>query len=86
GTYVTQAGPEVVIWTLPPSTKVTGGAAWAAMTPQGTGLASTTAENALTALTANGATLTGVGFTAPVTAAGTPGVQQPTLWQSPIRY
>ena len=86
GTYVTQAGPEVVIWTLAPGTKVTDGAAWATATPQGVGLASTSAENALTALTANGATLTGVGFTAPVTATGTPGVQQPTLWQSPIRY
>jgi len=86
GTYVTQAGPEVVIWTLPPGTPVTDGAAWATVTPQGTGLASTTAENALTALTANGPTLTGVGFTAPVTATGTPGVQRPTLWQSPIRY
>ena len=85
GTYVTQAGPEVVIWTLPPGTPVTDGAAWATMTPQGTGLASTKAENALTALTATGATLTGVGFTAPVTAAGVPGAQQPTLWQSPIR-
>ena len=85
GTYVTQAGPEVVIWTLPPGTPATGGGAWATVTPQGTGLAGPRAENALTALTADGATLTGVGFTAPVTAAGTPGVQQPTLWQSPIR-
>ena len=25
GTYVTQAGPEVVIWTLPPGTPVTDG-------------------------------------------------------------
>jgi hypothetical protein len=86
GTYVTQAGPEVVIWTLPPGTPVTDGAAWTAVTPQGTGLASSTAENAITALTADGATLTGVGFTAALTAPGTPGAQQPTLWQSPIRY
>jgi hypothetical protein len=81
GTYVTQAGPEVVIWTLPPGTPVTAGTAWTAVTPQGTGLASGTTENAITALTADGATLTGVGFTASATSA-----EEPTLWQSPIRY
>jgi hypothetical protein len=85
GTYVTQAGPEVVIWTLPAGTPVTAGTGWAAATPQGTGLASTTAENAITALAADGVTLTGVGFTAPLTASGTPAAQQPTLWQSPVR-
>lgn len=85
GTYVTQAGPEVVIWTLPSGTPVTAGAAWTAVTPQGTGLASAKAENAITALTADGVTLTGVGFTATLTASGTPGPQQPTLWQSPVR-
>jgi hypothetical protein len=86
GTYVTQAGPEVVIWTLPPGARVTSGTAWVAVTPQGTGLDSTSKENTITALTADGVTLTGVGFTATLTAAGTPGGQQPTLWQSPIRY
>jgi hypothetical protein len=86
GTYVTQAGPQVVIWTLPPGAAFTDGGAWAAVTPQGTGLASTAAQNTITALAADGATLTGVGFTAPLTKAGTPGSQQPTLWQSPIRY
>ena len=86
GTYVTQAGPEVVIWTLPAGTPVTDGAAWAAATPQGTGLASAKAENAITGLAADGATLTGVGFTAELTGSGMPGAQQPTLWQSPIRY
>jgi hypothetical protein len=86
GTYVTKAGPEVVIWTLPPNTPVTDGAAWVAVTPQGTGLASTKFENALTGLTVDGVTLTGVGFTAKLTASGTPGPQQPTLWQSPVRY
>jgi hypothetical protein len=86
GTYVTQAGPEVVVWTLPPGSAVTDGTAWATVTPQGAGLASTSAENAITALDANGATLTGVGFTAELTASGGPGAQQPTLWQSPIRY
>jgi len=85
GTYVTQAGPEVVIWTLPAGTPVTDGAAWTAATPQGTGLASTKAENAITALAPDGVTLTGVGFTAALTASGVPGAQQPTLWQSPIR-
>lgn len=86
GTYVTQAGPEVVIWTLPPGALVTNAAAWSPATPQGEGLASTTAENALTGLAADGATLTGVGFTAPLNASGTPQAQQPTLWQSPVRY
>ena len=86
GTYVTQAGPEVVIWTLPTGAAVTSGTAWVAVTPQGTGLDSTSAANTITALTADGVTLTGVGFTAKLTAAGTPGAQQPTLWQSPIRY
>jgi hypothetical protein len=86
GTYVTEAGPEVVVWTLPPGTPVTDGAAWTAVTPQGTGLASGSSENAITALAADGATLTGVGFTARLTSSGTPGPQAPTLWQSPIRY
>jgi hypothetical protein len=85
GTYVTKAGPEVVVWTLPPGAQITDGAAWATVTPQGFGLAGTSAENAITALAADGATLTGVGFTAPLTASGTPGAQKPTLWQSPIR-
>jgi hypothetical protein len=81
GTYVTKAGPEVVIWTLPPGTPVTAGTGWTAVTPQGRGLAGPNAENAITALTADGATLTGVGFTI-----GPPGASGPTLWQSPIRY
>jgi hypothetical protein len=81
GTYVTSAGSEVVVWTLPPGTPVTTGTGWTAVTPQGRGLASANAENAITALTADGATLTGVGFTlGPRSASG------PTLWQSPIRY
>jgi hypothetical protein len=86
GTYVTAAGPEVVIWTVPPGTSPAAAASWTAMTPQGTGLASSTAQNTVTALTADGATLTGVGFTARLSASGAPGAQQPTLWQSPIRY
>jgi hypothetical protein len=86
GTYVTQAGPEVVVWTLPPGVPVTDGTAWATVTPEGIGLTSTSAENAITALAADGATLTGVGFTAKLASSGTPGAQEPTLWQSPIRY
>jgi hypothetical protein len=81
GTYVTNAGSEVVVWTLPPGTPVTTGTGWTAVTPQGRGLASANAENAITALTADGATLTGVGFTV-----GPPRQSGPTLWQSPIRY
>jgi hypothetical protein len=86
GTYVTAAGPEVVLWTLAPGAGGSAGPAWSVMTPQGTGLAGRSAQNAITALTAEGATLTGVGFTAGLAASGTPGAQQPTLWQSPIRY
>jgi hypothetical protein len=82
GTYPTTVGPEVVVWTLPPGAPVT---AWLTVTPQGVGLASSATRNAITALTADGVTLTGVGFTAALTASGTPGAQQPTLWQSPIR-
>jgi hypothetical protein len=85
GTYLTQSGPEVVVWTLPPGKPVTAGSAWAAVTPQGPGLAGASSQNAITALTAEGATLAGVGFTAALTASG-PGTQHPTLWQSPIRY
>ena len=81
GTYVTTGGSEVVLWTLPPATSVTAGNGWTAVTPQGFGLSSANAENALTALTADGATLTGVGFTV-----GPPAASGPTLWQSPARY
>ncbi len=81
GTYVTKAGPEVVVWTLPPGTQVTTGSGWSVVTPQGRGLAAANAQNAITALTADGATLTGVGFTI-----GPPAASGPTLWQSPIRY
>jgi hypothetical protein len=82
GTYVTAAGPEVVVWTLGAGSPVTDGSAWTALAPQGTGLAGSNSENAITALAADGATLTGVGFTVTPSASGT---QQPTLWQSPIR-
>jgi hypothetical protein len=85
GTYVTPAGPEVVVWTVPSAAQAAAGSAWTAVTPQGAGLASVAAVNTITALTADGATLTGVGFTAKL-AHGSPGPQRPTLWQSPIRY
>jgi len=65
-----------VLWTLPAS----GGADWTTATPQGTGLAGRAPQNAITALTADGAALTGAGYTGQQTK------QQPTLWQSPIRY
>ena len=84
GTHLTKAGPEVVVWTLPPGTPVTAGTGWSvitpSMTPQNSGQTDANAENAITALTADGATLTGVGFTIG------PKVSGPTLWQSPIRY
>ena len=76
GTYGAAGDEDVVVWTLAP------GAAprttWTAAAPDGLGLAGQGAQ-AITALTATGSTLTGVGFTA--TAAG----EQPTIWQSPVR-
>jgi len=81
GSYpAADGGTDVVVWTLPLA-EIAGGASWTAATPQGTGLAGPGAQ-AITALTAEGATLTGVGFT--TSPSGT--TQQPTLWQSPIRY
>jgi hypothetical protein len=95
GTFDGVGGEDVVVWTLPAtaiaSTGAAGtgapgtGAVWTAVAPQGTGLAVSGTRNAVTALTAEGATLTGVGFTATETAGGGSGAQQPTLWQSPIR-
>lgn len=73
-------GANVVVWTMAATGADTGpGTAWTVVTPQGTGLAGPGTQ-ALTALTAQGVTLTGVGFTA------TSAAQQPTLWQSPVRY
>ena len=51
------------------------------MAPQGTGLAGPGMQ-AITALTATGDTLTGVGFTA---TRGGHGQPEPTIWQSPVR-
>ena len=84
GTYGTGGGTgggsAVVLWTM----RAAGGAGWTTATPQGTGLAGPAAgpatQNAITALTADGATLTGAGYT------GQQATQAPTLWQSPIRY
>jgi hypothetical protein len=76
GTYGTGTGSAVVLWTLLPS----GGAGWTAASPQGRGLAGQSPQNAITALTVDGATLSGAGYTGQQTQ------QQPTLWQSPIRY
>jgi hypothetical protein len=93
GTFGVPGGAAVVVWTLPasalPASAWAGAGApapaWTAVAPQGTGLAAPGTDNAITALTAVGATLTGVGFTTAVTASGGYGAQRPTLWQSPIR-
>jgi hypothetical protein len=76
GTYGTPGGENVVVWTLAPTAGPR--TTWTAATPDGTGLAGRGTQ-AITALTATGSTLTGVGFTA------TPAGEQPTIWQSPVR-
>jgi hypothetical protein len=63
---------DVVVWTS------AAGSAWRAVTPAGQGLTGPGIQ-AITALTASGATLTGVGFTA------APDGEEPVYWQSPIR-
>jgi hypothetical protein len=79
GTYGAPGGTHVVVWTLPAGAAA--GTAWTAVTPSGTGL-DTPGIQAITALTATGDTLIGVGFTTTTaTAAGT----EPTTWQSPVR-
>ena len=69
------------------------GPGWTEAAPQGTGLAGPGMQ-AITALTATGATVTGIGFTAtpaapsgPAKAAAAPASTQtePTIWQSPVR-
>jgi hypothetical protein len=82
GTYGPPGETDVVVWTLPAGAAE--GAAWTGVAPQGTGLAGPGMQ-AITALTATGATLTGVGFTA--TSASTPEsmLTEPTIWQSPVR-
>jgi len=76
GTYGAPGGEDVVVWTLAPTAGPR--ATWTAATPEGMGLAGPGTQ-AITALTATGSTLTGVGFTA------TPASERPTIWQSPVR-
>jgi hypothetical protein len=80
GTYGVAGETDVVIWTL------AGGTAWTEAAPQGTGLAGPGMQ-AITALTATGATLTGIGFTAASAAASASAsmLTEPTIWQSPVR-
>jgi len=80
GTYGLPGETDVVVWTLPAGTDAATG--WTAVTPQGTGL-SGRGMQALTALTATGVTLIGVGFTTTTAAAAT--ATEPTIWQSPVR-
>jgi len=63
---------DVVVWTS------ADGSAWQAVTPAGRGLTGPGIQ-AITALTASGSTLTGIGFTA------SPAGEEPVFWQSPIR-
>ncbi len=76
GTYGAPGSEDVVVWTLGPTAAPR--TTWTAAMPDGMGLAGTGTQ-AITALTATGSTLTGVGFTA------TPASEQPTIWQSPVR-
>ena len=82
GTYGTPGGEDVVVWTLAPTAGP--GTPWMPATPDGTGLAGPGTQ-AITALTATGSTLTGVGFTATPASGQTPASEQPTIWQSPVR-
>jgi hypothetical protein len=73
GTFGSAPGhQDVVVWTS------ADGSAWKAVTPAGQGLTGPGIQ-AITALTASGSTLTGVGFTA------SPAGEQPVFWQSPFR-
>jgi hypothetical protein len=79
GTYGAPGESDVVVWTL--HAGAAAGTAWTAVAPQGTGLAKPGTQ-AITALTATAATLTGVGFT---TTTATAAATEPTIWQSPVR-
>ena len=73
GTYGNTPGhQDVVVWTS------RNGSTWRAAEPAGQGLTGPGIQ-AITALTASGSTLTGVGFTA------SPTGEQPVFWQSPLR-
>jgi len=80
GSYGPPGQTDVVIWTL--AAGAAAGTGWTEAAPQGTGLAGPGMQ-AITALTATGATLTGVGFTSVSAAAAM--VTEPTIWQSPVR-
>ncbi len=79
GTFGPPGSRDVVIWSHVPAE---GGDAatgtWTAAAPDGYGLSGPGVQ-AITALTAAGATLTGAGFTATFAS------ESPTIWQSPIR-
>ena len=81
GTYGMPGETDVVVWTLPAGAAA--GTAWTAVAPQGTGLAGPGMQ-AITALTATGDTLIGVGCTT-TTAATAATATEPTIWQSPVR-
>lgn len=76
GTYGAPGNEDVVVWML--ARGAAPGTAWTPAAPTGTGL-SMQGTQAITALTATGSALTGVGFTA------TPASEEPTIWQSPVR-
>jgi len=63
---------DVVVWTS------ANGSAWTAATPTGQGLTGPGIQ-AITALSASGSIMIGVGFTA------TPAGEEPVFWQSPVR-
>jgi len=78
GSYGLPGESDVVVWTLPAGAAGGIAAGWTAVTPQGKGLSGPGVQ-AITALTAAAATMTGVGFTATTVAT------EPTIWQSPVR-
>jgi hypothetical protein len=82
GSYGLPGETDVVVWTLPAGSA--GGTGWTEAAPQGTGLAGPGVQ-AITALTATGATLTGVGFTATSGPTSATTATEPTIWQSPVR-
>jgi hypothetical protein len=76
GTYELAGSQDVVVWTL--AHGVAPDTTWTVAAPQGTGLAGQGTQ-AITALTGDGDTLTGVGFAATAT------TEEPTIWQTPAR-
>ena len=82
GGYGQPGATDVVVWTLPAGAGA--GTAWTEVAPQGTGL-SGPGMQAITALTATGATLTGIGFTSKTASKSAAMATEPTIWQSPVR-